>query len=110
MLSTAILSQSAHQELLLTFRRYELGGPSHPSGTQHGIVGGLSITELGSTLAVIDSVTLTIGPNATSTTTVINGHTLTIDSTGLGVGCATLTFHATLLPKPSPQAVSHSQR
>ncbi|PMD16592.1 hypothetical protein NA56DRAFT_663067 [Hyaloscypha hepaticicola] len=76
----------------ITFDVSTLGGPSHPSGTQLGIVGGLSITELGSTLAVVETVTLTIGPNATPTTTVINGHTLTIDSNGLGVGGATLTF------------------
>ena len=86
----------------ITFDGSTLGGPSHPSGTQLGIVGGLSITELGSTLAVVDSVTLTIGPNATPATTVINGHTLTIDSTGLGVGGATLTFAF----NPTTQAVT----
>jgi hypothetical protein len=79
-----------------------LGGPSHPSGTQLGIVGGLSITELGSTFAVVDGVTLTIGPNSTPTTTVINGHTFTIDSTGLGVSGATLTIPF----NPTTQAVS----
>lgn len=86
----------------ITFDGSTLGGPSHPSGTQLGIVGGLTITELGSTLAVVHSVTLTIGPNATATTTVINNHTLTIDSTGLGVGGATLTF----LFNPTTQAVT----
>jgi hypothetical protein len=86
----------------ITFDGSTLGGPSHPSGTQLGIVGGLSITELGSTLAVVDSVTLTIGLNATPATTVINGHTLTIDSTGLGVGGATLTFPF----NPTTQAVT----
>jgi hypothetical protein len=76
----------------ISFDGTTLGGPNHPSGTQLGIVGGVLITELGSTLAVIDGVTLTVGPNARPTTTVINGHTLTIVSTGLGAGGATITF------------------
>jgi hypothetical protein len=86
----------------VSFDGTTLGGPSHPTGTQLGIVGGLSITELGSTLAVVDGVTITIGPNATPTTTVLNGHTLTIASTGLGVGGATLTFPF----NPTTQAVT----
>ena len=86
----------------VTFDGSTLGGPDHPSGTELGIVGGVSVTELGSTLAVVDGVTLTVGPNATPTTTVINGHTLTIASSGLGINGATLSFPF----NPTTQAVT----
>jgi hypothetical protein len=79
-----------------------LGGPGHTTGTQLGLIGGLSVTEIGSTLAVVDGTTLTIGPGATPTTAVINGQTVTIGSSGLGIGGATLTFPF----NPTTQAVT----
>ncbi|PMD30620.1 hypothetical protein L207DRAFT_520113 [Hyaloscypha variabilis F] len=86
----------------VSFDGTTLGGPDHATGTQLGIVGGVSVTEVGSTLAVVDGVTLTVGPNATPTTTVINGHTVTIASSGLGVNGATLSFPF----NPTTQAVT----
>ena len=86
----------------ITFDGTTLGGPDHPSGTELGIVGGVSVTELGSTLAVVDGVTLTVGPNAKPTTTVINGHTVTVASSGVGVNGATLSFPF----NPTTQAVT----
>lgn len=86
----------------ITFDGKTLGGPGHPTGTQLGVVGGVSITEIGSTLAVVDGVTITIGPGVKPMTTVINGHTLTIGPSGLGVGSATLSFPF----NPTTQAVT----
>lgn len=68
-----------------------VGGALNPTGTKIGLVGGLSVTEVGSTLAIINGVFFTIGPSASAFTTVINGHTITADSTGLVLGGTTLT-------------------
>jgi hypothetical protein len=76
----------------VSFDGTTLGGTAHPSGTQIGLAGGLSITEIGSTIAVIDGVTLTVGPSASAYTTVINGHTITAGSSGLGLGGTTLQY------------------
>jgi len=76
----------------VSFDGTTIGGTVHPSGTQYAIAGGLSITELGSTLAVISGTTFTVGPGATPITTVINGETVTIGPTGVAVGGATLTY------------------
>ena len=63
-----------------------LGGPDHSTGTQYGLAGGIYISEVGSTLAVIDGTTLTIGPNATQITETIEGHTITAGLSGLTIG------------------------
>jgi hypothetical protein len=63
-----------------------LGGSGHPTGTQYGLAGGIYVSEVGSTLAVIDGTTLTIGPNATPTTETIEGHTVTAGPSGLTIG------------------------
>jgi hypothetical protein len=86
----------------VSFDGTTLGGPGHSTGTQLGIVGGLSVTEVGSTLAVVDGTTLTVGPGITPTTTVVNGQTITLGSSGLGIGGATLTFPF----NPTTQAVT----
>jgi len=86
----------------VSFDGTTLGGPGNPTGTQLGIVGGLSVTEVGSSLAVVDGVTLTIGPGATPTTAVINGHTVAAGSSGVSIGGATLTFPF----NPTTQAVT----
>ncbi|KAF4626753.1 hypothetical protein G7Y89_g11404 [Cudoniella acicularis] len=69
-----------------------LGGAAHTAGTQLGIAGGLSVTEVGSTIAIISGVTFTIGPGATGTTTVINGHTITAGPIGLELQATTLSY------------------
>lgn len=66
--------------------------PTRSAGTQLGIAGGLSITEIGSTIAIISGVTFTVGPNATPTTTVIAGHTITAGPVGLGLAATTLSY------------------
>lgn len=76
----------------ISFDGTTLGGTAHPSGTQLGLAGGLSVTEVGSTLAVISGMTFTIGPGATPSTTIVNGHTITIGSAGLGVEGTTLSY------------------
>jgi hypothetical protein len=79
-----------------------IGGPAHASGTQHAVAGGLSISEIGSTLAVINGMTLTIGPGTTPMTTVIGGQTITAGPNGLVLGGATLTIPF----NPTTQAVT----
>jgi hypothetical protein len=64
--------------------------PFNPTSTLSA--DGLSITELGSSLAIIDGYTLTIGPNATPTTAVILGHTITVGSSGLALDGTTLDY------------------
>jgi hypothetical protein len=76
----------------VSFDGSTLGGPTN-TGTQLGIVGGLSIAEIGSSIAVINGQTFTVGPGAIPITTTINGHTITIGTTGLGIaGGTTLAF------------------
>ena len=70
-----------------------LGGDSHPTGTQLGIAGGVQVSEIGSTVAVIDGTTLTVGPGASVTTATIDGRTVTAASPGLVIdGSTTLAF------------------
>jgi hypothetical protein len=76
----------------VSFGGSTLGGPSN-IGTQFGIVGGLSIAEIGSSIAVINGQTFTVGPGATSVTTTISGHTITIGTNGVGIeGGTTLAY------------------
>ena len=62
-----------------------LGGPGHPTGTQYGLAGGIAISEIGSSMAVIDGTTLTVGPGATETTATIESHTITAGPSGLNI-------------------------
>ncbi|KAH9213540.1 hypothetical protein DL95DRAFT_524390 [Leptodontidium sp. 2 PMI_412] len=69
-----------------------IGGPAHASGTQYAVAGGLSVSEIGSTLAVVNGMTLTVGPGTTPMTTVIGGQTIIAGPNGLVIGGATLTM------------------
>lgn len=70
-----------------------LGGPNHPTGTQLGIAGGIQVSEIGSTIAVIDGTTLTVGPGATEMTAIVDGKTITATNSGLIIdGSTTLSF------------------
>ena len=69
-----------------------IGGKSN-SGLQLGLVGGVSITEVGSSVAIISKTTFTIGPGATQTTAVISGEMISAGANGLGV-------HGTVLSYP----------
>ena len=76
----------------ISYGSFTLGGASHPSGIQLGIAGGLSVTEVGSSIAIISGTTFTVGPHATPTTAVINGETIIAGSAGLTIAGATLTY------------------
>jgi hypothetical protein len=86
----------------VSFDGTTLGGTAHPTGTQLGIAGGVSVTEIGSTLAIISGQTFTIGPFASLTTTIINGHTITAGPSGLGVEGTTLAYPF----NPTTQAIT----
>jgi hypothetical protein len=86
----------------ISFDGTTLGGTAHPTGTQLGTAGGVPITEIGSTLAVIDGMTFTVGPGATPSTTVINGHTIIIGPNGVGVDGTTLSYPF----NPTTQAIT----
>ncbi|KAL2070314.1 hypothetical protein VTL71DRAFT_13340 [Oculimacula yallundae] len=79
-----------------------IGGPSRTTGTQYAVAGGLSISEVGSTLAVINGMTLTLGPGTTPMTTTIGGQSIVAGPNGLVIGGATLTIPF----NPTAQAVT----
>jgi hypothetical protein len=79
-----------------------LGGASNPSATQIGIAGGLTVSEIGSTLAVISGTTFTIGPGATTTAAVINGKTISVGPSGIGLASTTLAYPL----NPTTQAIT----
>lgn len=79
-----------------------IGGPARASGIQYAVAGGLSISEIGSTLAVVNGLTLTVGPGTTPMTTVISGQTIIAGPNGLVIGGATLTMPF----NPTTQAVT----
>jgi hypothetical protein len=75
-----------------------LGGPNAgPTDTTYALVGGVTITELGSTLVVIGDHTYTIGAGASAVTTEINDEVLTIGTDGVIFGTMTLTRDATVV-------------
>jgi hypothetical protein len=69
-----------------------LGGDSNGSGVQIGLAGGLTVSEIGSTLALISGTSFRIGPGAVPITAVINGDTITAGPSGLGSGGMTLSY------------------
>ena len=69
-----------------------LGGPDGNQDTTFQVVGGVTITEIGTTALVIRGNTYAIGPDATTITTVIAGETLTIGPGGVTVGGGGMTF------------------
>lgn len=68
-----------------------LGGPgAGPTDTTYTLVGGVTITEIGTTLVVIGDHTYTIGSGASTVTTEIGGEVLTIGPDGVVFGTMTL--------------------
>ncbi|KAL2137390.1 hypothetical protein VTI74DRAFT_11 [Chaetomium olivicolor] len=65
-----------------------------PAGsTQYALVGGATLTKIGASVVVIRSVTYTVGPGMTgTTTTVVGGETVTIAPTGVVVGSVSLGY------------------
>jgi hypothetical protein len=68
--------------------------------TQAITAGGVTFSEVGSTLAVIDGTTFTFGPGAQPTSHTFNGQTISIGPQGIGF--ATTTFTGATNTKPSP--------
>ncbi|OWP02208.1 hypothetical protein B2J93_5595 [Marssonina coronariae] len=60
-----------------------IGGPSHAAGTQYAVAGGVYISEIGSTLAVVNGVTFTVGPGSTPLTTMIAGQKIIAGPSGI---------------------------
>ncbi|TEY42006.1 hypothetical protein BOTCAL_0401g00080 [Botryotinia calthae] len=83
----------------VVFAQTTLGGNSR-TGNQIGIVGGLSVTEVGSSIAIISSITFNIGPGATPTKTVISGESISADQSGLVLAGTTLTNPLILATHP----------
>jgi hypothetical protein len=57
--------------------------------TQAITAGGITFSEIGSSLVVIGSSTFTVGPGATPTTDIYNGQTISIGPGGVGIGGST---------------------
>ncbi|TGO38913.1 hypothetical protein BHYA_0064g00090 [Botrytis hyacinthi] len=83
----------------VVFAQTTLGGNSR-SGNQIGIVGGLSVTEVGSSIAIISSITFNIGPGSTPTKTVISGESISADQSGLVLAGTTLTYPLIIATHP----------
>ncbi|KAF7946072.1 uncharacterized protein EAE97_005110 [Botrytis byssoidea] len=83
----------------VVFAQTTLGGNSR-SGNQIGVVGGLSVTEIGSSIAIISSITFNVGPGATPTKTVISGESISADQSGLVLAGTTLTYPLILATHP----------
>ncbi|TGO13182.1 hypothetical protein BTUL_0075g00270 [Botrytis tulipae] len=83
----------------VVFAQTTLGGNSR-SGNQIGIVGGFSVTEIGSSIAIISSITFNVGPGATPTKTVISGESISADQSGLVLAGTTLTYPLILATHP----------
>ncbi|KAM9884987.1 hypothetical protein VD0002_g8671 [Verticillium dahliae] len=73
---------------------HTIGGPSAgPKQTAYEIVGGVTITQVGASIVVIEDSTWTIGPNAHTTyTTEIRGETITIAPEGVTVDSLSFTY------------------
>lgn len=70
-----------------------LGGKTAKAGeTDFAIVGGATITKVGASVVVINSVTYTVGPGTGSTTTVVAGETITIGPNGVSVSTLSLVY------------------
>lgn len=70
-----------------------MGGPSaDTSTTSYEIVGGVTISRIAPSIAVINGVTFTVGPGTHWTTTVIAGETFTVGPTGVIAATMTLTY------------------
>ncbi|KAK1755925.1 hypothetical protein QBC47DRAFT_199999 [Echria macrotheca] len=70
-----------------------LGGSSaKPGQTDFAVVGGATITKVGASVVVINSVTYTVGPGTGTTTTVVGGQTVTIGPDGVKVSTLSLAW------------------
>ncbi|PNY28601.1 Uncharacterized protein TCAP_01468 [Tolypocladium capitatum] len=77
----------------IAVRGMVMGGPSAGvSTTSYEIVGGVTISRIGPSIAVINGVTFTAGPGTHWTTTDIAGETFTIGPTGVIVEGLTLAY------------------
>ena len=68
-----------------------IGGPSAGTGeTIYEIIGGATLTQIGSSVLVVGGKTYTVGPGAAKTTAVVGGETITIGPDGVAV--STMSF------------------
>lgn len=63
-----------------------------PAQTQAITAGGITFSEIGSSLVIIGSSTFTIGPGATPTTDVYDGQTISIGPSGVGFASTTVPY------------------
>jgi hypothetical protein len=85
-----------HEEFItlgdaISFDGTTLGGAAN-TGTQLGIAGGVSVTQIGQSVGVVSSTSLTVGPQAVPTTVIIKTYTITANSEGLGLAGITLSY------------------
>lgn len=68
-----------------------IGGAGN-RGTQYGLAGGISVTQVGQSIGIISSTTFTVGPQAVITTVIIDTYTIVANPSGLIVAGTTLPF------------------
>lgn len=84
--------------------------PSPAAMTQVVTAGGITFTEIGSTLVVIGGSTFTIGPNATPTTDIFASQTISIGPNGVGFASMAPAAKSTGAPSSSPTHNSSPNR
>lgn len=84
-----------------------LGGVSN-SGVAIGVAGGVTITEVGSSIVIISGSTFTFGPGSTPKTTIINGQTISIGPSGIGTPSATTSTSESTSDASDPASASAS--
>ena len=82
-----------HEQITLaesiTYDGTTMGGAGN-IGTKLGIAGGISVTQVGPSFAVISSTSLTVGPQAVVTTVIIDQYTVIANTAGLEIDGTTL--------------------
>ncbi|KAI9167149.1 hypothetical protein HJFPF1_03274 [Paramyrothecium foliicola] len=70
-----------------------MGGlAANPTSTATGIVGGLTVTAIGPSAVAVDGNTITLGPDSSRVTVVVQGKTVTIGSSEVILSLETYTF------------------
>lgn len=67
-------------------------GGSDNAGTELGIAGGISVSQIGQSVAVISSSTLLVGPQAVVTTVIIDTYTVVANQAGLEIDGTSLSY------------------
>jgi len=93
---SSTITTEYHQETItlgesIVFDGTTIGGPAN-TGTRLGVAGGISVTQIGQSVAVISSTSLTVGLHAVITTVFIDTYTIVANTGGLEVSGTTLTY------------------